>query len=282
MKKPEHVQAYIVLLGGMVAVIGCAASRAPEAERPRGTSTKVSADLAESEGRNLLSALDGIGSKGDTPRVGYGPSHEVTSVWLNTSFATDKNIRLLTGYPGLADLRISCPTTPISADCIGRLCALKHLRRIELRGAVEHVTTEYCSALANIRSLEIIVIRDSEIENDALLPFQTLPNLKTLAIHGTAQEFTDLNMPAVARLRHIEDLDLSQTGVTDGSLDLVAVLPMLRRLRVQQTQVTEDGVRKSGLLGRVIVEGAKRLTPSDAVSGPAYLPLRGRMWCNPP
>jgi len=221
----------------------------------------TSSDGSKQEAEALLNALNDVAAKTGVPRVRYDALHRVTSVWLNTTFATDQNITLLDQFAHLREAKISCAPVSITPVALTALSNLARLEQIELRGASEHITREIVTALGRIGTLKTIIIRDSEIEPDALASLQALPHLEVLKVSGTEAEFTDLNIPAVAKLSHLTDLDISHTGVTNSCLNSLAKLPRLKHLTVIATKVSEAGVRGSQLSGKVDVVGA-RLTPS--------------------
>jgi hypothetical protein len=139
--------------------------------------------------------------------VELGKLEQVERLYLDESHATASLVTALQGRP----LRIlHLATTSVSDD-----------------------------ALAALRSF--VLLEELTIGDTRLLGFvadlSAWPRLRTLSMVGL--EITDAQLPAIAKARRIERLDLSATDITDPTP--LAALPNLTELGLSQTKLTTAG-----------------------------------------
>jgi hypothetical protein len=111
------------------------------------------------------------------------------------------------------------------------------------------VSQEETEAIAELQKAGVLVMRLAQNVNLLTANFK-------LAGNG----ITDQNLPPVARMPNLVEIDLGNTGITDGGLIHLAQLPNLTRLKLDNTGITDEGmVHLAGLnnLANLNIYGTK-------------------------
>lgn len=123
----------------------------------------------------------------------------------------------------------------LSDEQLAVVSRLPHLRRLtaiaDREAGVPRITDRGLAALANCRTLEILILENTAASDDGVAALSRLPNLKALRVAGG--------------------------GITDAALAHFAEMTQLQRLGTSGTSITLDGV-----------ERLRELLPNCEVSGP--------------
>jgi len=92
------------------------------------------------------------------------------------------------------------------------------------------------------------VSMNAGLTDDHLERLSFIKTLKTLIMkQNRNHEITDLGAKHLSRLKHIESLDIANTGITDQGVDyLVAALPKLRKLNISMLKLTNLAITALG------------------------------------
>jgi len=112
--------------------------------------------------------------------------------------------------------------------------------------AATNVTDEAASSLGSLSQLEELTIGDTRLTPQVAANLTAWPRLRTLSLLGL--EITDAQLPAIAKARRLERLDLSATDVTDPTP--LAALPNLRELGLSSTKLSTAGKTAANALAK--------------------------------
>ncbi len=70
-------------------------------------------------------------------------------------------------------------------------------------------------------------------------------------LHLDGSQITDEGLKNVAKLQHLERLDLSDTKITDAGLKEVAKLQKLKSLRLNDTEISDEGLKEVAKLKKL-------------------------------
>ena len=70
-------------------------------------------------------------------------------------------------------------------------------------------------------------------------------------LHLDGSQITDEGLKDVAKLKHLERLDLSDTKITDSGLKEVAKLQKLKSLRLNDTEISDEGLKEVSKLKKL-------------------------------
>jgi len=105
--------------------------------------------------------------------------------------------------------------------------------------ATAAVTDDDLQRLSELRSLERLYIRPSNISNKGIEHLKGLTNLRRLSLDGS--QISNLGLQYIAGLKRLEQLDLSETQITDTGLLQLQTLPNLKLLFLNNTSITDEG-----------------------------------------
>jgi hypothetical protein len=122
-------------------------------------------------------------------------------------------------------------------DDLEHLKAFPKLRflRINADGVTDHGVRQ----LAELRTLVVCVLFDSQITDEGLADLASLPNLRALVLHRA--KITDAGLNELASSPRLLCLDLGQTSVTDAGLESLVAFPKLEMLSLTSTEVSDEG-----------------------------------------
>lgn len=112
--------------------------------------------------------------------------------------------------------------------------------------------------LGGLTGLEILMLFDAHVPNEALRHVAGLKSLKELGLSGNNQ-FGDEGLAYLADSKSLEILDLESTEVTDAGLLQLAKLASLRELRVDGPKIRGPGLAhlaKLPSLNRLVLRGS--------------------------
>lgn len=104
------------------------------------------------------------------------------------------------------------------------------------------ITDAGMTPVANLKHLQVLECRHTQIGDAALVPIGTLPELYRLNLDGT--RVTSAGMKSLTRLSFLRVLDLTGTRIDNEGMTYVAKLPHLHTLYVSQTTVGDAGLEK--------------------------------------
>jgi uncharacterized protein (TIGR02996 family) len=131
---------------------------------------------------------------------------------------------------------------PLGLGSAAVLARLTNLRELKLLWC--DVTDEFLARLAHLERLEVLEVSGmhGRLTDEGLNSLRGLSQLRVLKLEEHPG-ITDAGLAHLARLNHLECLDLSQTGVSDGGLVHLRGVKGLECLVVCNTAVTEAGAR---------------------------------------
>jgi Leucine Rich Repeat (LRR) protein len=105
------------------------------------------------------------------------------------------------------------------------------------------VTDAGLQYIAQLPTVESIVLYNTEVTDSGLEHLARLPNLRRLCLWDT-ERVTDAGLKHVRELAGLEYLNLRGTGITDAGLSHLTTLSNLEDLHAWETNVTPEGIRK--------------------------------------
>lgn len=121
---------------------------------------------------------------------------------------------------------------------VGRLAALKKLRRLELWNL--SLADGVCDEIARLKGLRQLKLSHASVTDDGVKALASLPELWSLDL--TETKITDAALRHLAAAPKLEQLRLGSTAVTDAGIRELTALATLLRLDVSGTKVTGVGV----------------------------------------
>lgn len=153
---------------------------------------------------------------------------------------TDGGVAALAACRRLEDLDLF--GARLTREGIGRLAGITGLRRVRLKQIDTEEVVAGLPPLASLEALELdlgMFFDPGDEEGKLMGCLRGLPRLRELKVSGS---FRDARLEEVAELKGLEVLDVEQSLVTDAGLRRAADLPRLRRLVASFTRVTPAGV----------------------------------------
>jgi len=153
--------------------------------------------------------------------------------------------------------------TPVNDAGLAGISNVPSLTRLEI--VHTHFTDAGAPALAKLINMERLQIGSREATGAAIAPLVTMKKLRELDLHdGQATveglknatqipsltvlriygQVKDEGAEHIARLKNLETLIASNTGITDAGLELFAGLSKLKKLEIKGCKVTEAAVAK--------------------------------------
>jgi Leucine-rich repeat (LRR) protein len=127
--------------------------------------------------------------------------------------------------------------------------ATEGLREVQKLPNVEHVTLESMavtaqelSLLARFPKLTELDFQPENLTDEHLLAIAKLPNLVKLKIEPEAGTITRRGIEALAQLKNLKHLQLSNVPLLDEDLEPLASLPALTTLDLSSTPITDQGL----------------------------------------
>lgn len=151
---------------------------------------------------------------------------------------------------------------------------------VMIRFPYAKLNLEVAEKIANLKTINYLILEGAETPPERLSSLVALKHLPRFALDVRAAESNDIDMRVLASLEmpFLESLWLKSPGLTDKSVDHIVRLVGLKNLVLQQTALTDGGVRRilekhKGLL-TLDLEGAK---VTDQLV-PDLLKLQGIQW----
>jgi hypothetical protein len=145
----------------------------------------------------------------------------------------DEDLWRLALFPALKDLGLR--GTKITDAGLAALTRLP-LRALDLRGTQ---VSGNGFALLPVAELEALHLTDTHVTEADLARLPSMPALKTLKLNFLA--LSDLSVETLAAQPNLSHLELDQTGLTDEGLRrLLAYLPALMRIEARNTNVSSE------------------------------------------
>jgi Leucine-rich repeat (LRR) protein len=181
------------------------------------------------------------------------------------------------------------PETPDIEACLRSIAALPSLEQVTLRGVPAGSGKAALAALAGVKNVHWLCLKDMALRKEDLALLSDLPNLRTLTLENLNTEDHPLShLPMLARL---EALMVSDLRMTDDDLGHVTSLPRLKTLSLADrpnefaSHVTPTGLASLGSLEsleEVTLEGSyespQSIAALVAVKRLKKLNLGGRPW----
>ena len=158
----------------------------------------------------------------------------------NANTESDEALRSVCNFPRLQRLYLC--KGQATDDAMKSVTHLKELRYF-YAGDASQVSDAGVRHLGDLKELVSIHISNSQIGNDSLALFATLPKVRRLAVEGNA--FTDEGLAHLARMRALELLSIGPgtvEGITDAGLEHLHNLTSLLSLDLIGTAVTPAGI----------------------------------------
>ncbi len=134
----------------------------------------------------------------------------------------------------------SASVTDLDLDAIG---SLSKLQELNLGGTkVTDLGLAKLKPLVEIRSLDL---SRTQVSSVGLATLAAHDKLERLSLWKD-QRVEDAGVAPLLALKNLHTLDLSETGITDQALERLATMTGLRRLYVDGTRVTAEGVERFG------------------------------------
>jgi hypothetical protein len=158
---------------------------------------------------------------------------------------TDAGLAALENHPALRKLRITHPGAFImaepqfSAKGLAHLAALKELESLTLYGspALDGEGLAGVKELQKLRELEVLASRE-QLTAASTAHLSDLRGLRRLRLDNVAEDA----LRNVAKIPHLEELDLLSTTVGDKGVAHLAGMRSLTSLNLGYTRVTDDGL----------------------------------------
>jgi len=143
---------------------------------------------------------------------------------------------------------LSMHQTGLGDENINHLKPLVDLERLLLYGT--HVTDKGMGELAGMAKLKELDLRATACGTAAMEAYLShMSELRILDLSECNTPKLDDAIPAIAKLEHLENLNLWHTGVTDNAVALLASLPNLKSLNLDDNkQVTDASMDTVGKL----------------------------------
>ncbi len=158
----------------------------------------------------------------------------------NTVAGSDK---VLHGVGKLTNLRtlLLCGNQ-VSDDGLCDITALRHLEHLYMWDATG-VTNRGTAHLRKLKRLQYIHLSNSQIGDDSLKTFASLPDLKGLALEGN--RFSDVGLSYLRDMKQLKGLWIGdgQHAITDKGLEHLHGVENLEELDLRGTSITQDGLR---------------------------------------
>jgi Leucine-rich repeat (LRR) protein len=119
---------------------------------------------------------------------------------------------------------------------LSQLAGIKSLRI--LRMANTRINDAGLSAVAELPGLKVLVL-NNQTSNAGLKQLKNLKALESLELHKS--KVTDAGLVVLKGLPKLEALDLSGTHITDAGARILATLASLKQLDVSETDITDQG-----------------------------------------
>ncbi len=158
-------------------------------------------------------ALDYSQIQGHGFRVLQNNCDDLQQLALRGSQLDDSGMAKLGSFPDLQMLDLAY--TPISNHGLRHLHALSHLTDLDLSGTA--ITDDGLTHLSGMTAIEELLINESNV---------------------SAQAVAQL----VQKIGGVEILSMSRTEIGDEEMAILAALPGLKRLELQNTKITEEGI----------------------------------------
>jgi hypothetical protein len=154
----------------------------------------------------------------------------------------DRHLSCIAEFPRVKNLGLY--DTAISDRGLRLLSKLEHLELLDLADtAVSCEGLLECRSLTNLRTLRVL---NTELSDDVALElFPKLKSLETLDASGTG--ISDASIAALSHCRHLSHLDIRGTRVTASSVPVLGKFKKLELLRVSDTRIagTDLGALRS-------------------------------------
>ena len=150
----------------------------------------------------------------------------------------DAELLLLSGIPTMRQVEIESKS--VSDEGIRHIGTMENLSNLKLDCPnVSDVGMEY---LSNLPKLRLIEIRIGTAASCSFLKSCPKDTLRFLSLHGKHIQGSCLN--DIKEFNHLEDLDLSDTGISDEDVDSICSMHPLINIDVRKTRVTKQGAVK--------------------------------------
>jgi Leucine-rich repeat (LRR) protein len=188
---------------------------------------------------------------------------EVRGIIVHSLSFTDDELAMLTSIPELRS--ISLGDTSISDDGMSSIVAcLSHLEHIQAENN-PHITDVSVAAITRLPNLKSLSLRNTRVSDTGLAMLGDMPkleqlyvdsplitdsgvkhlgrlaNLQTLHLGGA---LAGLEFEALAKLKVLKELSLSNTHINDLAVDGLSTITQLTDLVVGGTDISEAGVEK--------------------------------------
>ncbi|MBA3994870.1 MAG: hypothetical protein C0469_15225 [Cyanobacteria bacterium DS2.3.42] len=151
---------------------------------------------------------------------------------------TGEALSIVANFPELSKLYLGI-YYPKGEKNLAALATLKNLELLDLRD--NQISTEDLADVARISGLKDLCLSNCKVENGALQNLKSLEHLEVLDISKNV--LNPAKIKEIAQLPALITLDLSSSNVNDQALaDLANVLPRLQHIDLKNTVVTEKGV----------------------------------------
>jgi hypothetical protein len=154
---------------------------------------------------------------------------------------SDQVLRHLDGFPRLK--RLLLHGGQASDEGMAFVGKLRELEELYMWDAT-NLSDKGIARLADLTRLKSIHVSNSRITDESLDVFGRMRQLEQLSLQGN--HFTDRGLEHLAGLSHLEDLwiGIGDCQVTDAGLVHLEGLSMLTTLELQESKVTDQGVRR--------------------------------------
>ena len=177
---------------------------------------------------------------------------ELENFSLNGTVLTDDGYRHFAQFPNLQSIALWHPSRNVAAFTgtgLKHLKALPKLRSLTFAGATAGDLAY--AAIAQLSQLTSFRQWHNTETAAGLLQLTKLPNLTTLTVgqrlpsrDNPAPSFTGDFLGALTAMKNLEFLDLKEARLSYADLAKLAELPNLKRLRIQQSAISEVDVER--------------------------------------
>ncbi|MDW8264838.1 MAG: sigma-70 family RNA polymerase sigma factor [Gemmataceae bacterium] len=122
-------------------------------------------------------------------------------------------------------------------------------KRLSVPGiAFENVslTNDDLASLKDLKELQILILRRTQVTDDGLKELANLPKLTTLTLHG--EGFTPAGVARLKDLPSLRSLELGGATMTDDVVARLKELPRLKTLKLSFTKITDNGLKQLAAL----------------------------------
>jgi hypothetical protein len=184
---------------------------------------------------------------GEGPPIRLATLPSLSEVHFGGPGVTDSVTNELAKLPSLSILLLR--GTRLTDAGLARISDLPGLEQLSVGHS--EITDAGLTSLVRLKALKILDLDGNRGVTDEGLRFLStnLPGLKKLMV-GDGPGVTDVGLMHLARLPHLQALNLAATGVTDSGLEHLCALKELRFLDVRGTSITDTGLgHVAGLSG---------------------------------